>query len=168
MLGHFISQMLLLFFPFYVLVGAIFDMKTLRIPNSYNLFGFLMFFPVFYFSNIALNDMGIHLLTFVVVLIIGFAAFAAGFFGGGDAKFIAVIALWIGYEAMLNFLFFMALFGGILAVIVTLGGRYIPDRYQPEIFKNMVERKVVPYGTAMSLAAIVIYDETRLWALFMS
>ena len=99
------SQMLLLFFPILLITGAFYDVMTLRLPNTYNLFGLIMFFPIAGMAGIPFNNILIHLLVGSGVLLVSFGAFAAGFFGGGDSKFIAVIALWIGYDTLVEFFF---------------------------------------------------------------
>jgi Flp pilus assembly protein protease CpaA len=53
-----------------------------------------------------------------VVLAIGFACFAFGWIGGGDAKFAAVIALWLGLGHVLEFLVTSAVFGGVLTIAI--------------------------------------------------
>lgn len=162
------SQILILIFPLYLLCAAILDLKTLRIPNRFNLAGLPLFAAVFMVTSMPLDMIGWHALTGLLILLVGFGAFAAGFFGGGDAKFLAVIALWLGYQALIPFFFHAAIIAGVMALLVLIGGRLIPSQYQPAFFKAMVDRKVIPYGTAMSLAALYVYPETPLWALLMS
>ena len=99
------SQILLLFFPILLITGAFYDVMTLRLPNTYNLFGLIMFFPIAWMAGIPFNNILIQLLVGSGVLLVSFGAFAAGFFGGGDSKFIAVIALWIGYDTLVEFFF---------------------------------------------------------------
>ncbi len=162
-----LAQIELLIFPLFLLTGGLFDLLTLRLENKFNLFGFLLFFPTAWLIGIPLDDMLIHLLTGSVFLLLGLIAFAFRFFGGGDGKFIAVVALWLGYEPIASFLLYTGVFGGLLALGILLGGRFLPIIYQPEFFKPMVERKQVPYATAMAIAALCVYPETVIWSILM-
>jgi prepilin peptidase CpaA len=162
------SQILLLFFPILLIAGAFYDVMTLRLSNTYNLFGLIMFFPIAWMAGIPFNNILIHLLVGSGVLLVSFGAFAAGFFGGGDSKFIAVIALWIGYDTLVEFFFLTGIFGGLLALVVLIGGRFIPVEWQPAFFKAMSKRKVVPYGAAMAIAALLVYQDTAIWINLMS
>lgn len=162
------SQILLLVFPVFLLAGAICDVLTLKLPNALNLIGLVLFFPISWLIGMPMDDILMHILISFCILLIGFGAFAAGLFGGGDSKFIAVVALWIGFDPLLDFVFYTALFGGVMGLIVLIGGRFIPDQYQPSFFRAMTERRVVPYGTAMSLAALFVYRDTSVWSLLMS
>ena len=58
------------------------------------------------------------------MLVLGFALFAAGLFGGGDAKLMAAAALWLGWSTGTSVLVFTALAGGVLA-IVYLGWSFV-------------------------------------------
>ena len=168
MITQLLSQFTLLFFPVFLITGGIFDVLTLRLPNLFNLFGLVMFFPLAIIAGMSLDTILIHLLVGSGVLVISFGAFAAGFFAGGDSKFIAVISLWIGYDTLLDFLYLTGILGGIMALVVLIGGRLIPVQWQPDIFKSMSKRKVVPYGTAMAIAALIVYQDTAIWINLMS
>jgi prepilin peptidase CpaA len=162
------SQLVLLIFPIFLLTGAIFDALTLRIPNRFNLFGLILFVPIAWLVGLSFDDMLIHLLVGFCLLLLSFGAYAAGIFGGGDSKFFAVIGLWLGYQPLPEFLFYTGLVGGILSLFIMIGGRFIPVQWQPAIFQTMLSKKVVPYGTAMSIAALLVYQNSPFWVLLMS
>lgn len=163
-----ISQFLLLIFPVFVLIAAILDALTLTIPNRFNLIGMILFFPIAWLAGLSLDIILIHMLVGFGLLLLSFAAYAAHIFGGGDSKFIAVIGLWLGYQPLPEFLLYTSIVGGLLALVVMVGGRWIPTQFQPAIFQTMYGRKVVPYGTAMSVAALLAYPNAPLWLILMS
>ncbi len=48
---------------------------------------------------------------------VAFACFAMGWVGGGDAKVAASVALWFGFDHLLNYLLYVSLLGGALTVL---------------------------------------------------
>lgn len=56
-------------------------------------------------------------------LMIGYALFRLGNFGGGDAKLIAAIGALLGPVGLLFLLFWMAIAGGVLALIAMARGQ---------------------------------------------
>ncbi len=61
----------------------------------------------------------ISVLTATCVLMVGYVLFAMRWMGGGDAKLMAVLCLWMGNQA-LPFLMVTAIAGGILAMTLPL------------------------------------------------
>ena len=66
------------------------DALSLRIPNWLTLTIFAAFFPLAWATGMPLAVFGLHVLTAVILLAVGFALFSFGFFGGGDAKLFRV------------------------------------------------------------------------------
>ena len=48
----------------------------------------------------------------------GFACFAFGWIGGGDAKLAAVTSLWLGFGNLLDYFFIASIGGGLLTLLV--------------------------------------------------
>ena len=65
-----------------------------------------------------LHDMLSHLGAGAAVLVAAFACFAMGWVGGGDAKVAAAVALWFGFDHLLNYLIYASLFGGALTLLL--------------------------------------------------
>ncbi len=65
-----------------------------------------------------------HSAAAFVVLAISFSMFAAGWIGGGDAKLVAAIALWLGFDQLFSFLILASIFGGLLTVSLLMVRRY--------------------------------------------
>jgi len=60
------------------------------------------------------------------MLVVGFAMFARGWVGGGDAKLMAAAALWLGFEHLFAFLLWTAILGGGLALLLLAYRRMLP------------------------------------------
>jgi len=80
-----------------------------------------------------------------LVLAVGLVLFALGWFGGGDVKLMAALALWVGLDGLAAFSFLTSLIGGGIAAVMLL-------LYWRKIRQG--ERLTVPYGVAISLAGL--------------
>ena len=87
--------------------------------------------------------------------------------GGGDTKLVAAMALLIGYQDLLNFLFLMSLCGGALALAMIARDKLRPRFWRlsrPSRMPPATEatgcvaataRSTVPYGVAIAAAAVI-------------
>jgi prepilin peptidase CpaA len=102
-----------------VLIGAAAsDMMTLRIPNVLSLALVALFAVHVVTSEMPLMDILWHLTAGIIVLGGGMALFAWGKFGGGDAKLIAAVALWVGASLLMPLLILVSLVGLVIAVVI--------------------------------------------------
>ena len=95
-----------------------------------------------------------------VMLIAGFALFAAGLFGGGDAKLIAASALWFGGSSLFRYVVLVALMGGLLALIILGLRRFVlsPAGSAPEWLKELRSgNHGIPYGVAIAAASWLMF-----------
>ncbi len=95
-----------------------------------------------------------------VMLIAGFALFAAGLFGGGDAKLIAASALWFGWSSLFRYVVLVALMGGLLALIILGLRRFVlsPDERGPEWLNKLRSgNRGIPYGVAIAAASWLMF-----------
>jgi len=102
------------------------------------------------------------------------AVFAAAFLlfwrhvlGGGDAKLVTAMALLIGYQDLLSFLFLMSLCGGALAIAILARDKLCPGFWRVSRSARMpsateatgciagAARSTVPYGVAIAAAAVI-------------
>lgn len=137
-----------------LIAAAVGDALYFRIPNQLVLLIAGLFFPVALAAGLGLPAIGMHLAICCLVLLGGFLLFAFGLFGGGDAKLLAAAALWLGWPALLPFLVWTALAGGVLGAIIGL--RVLYDRF---IRKAPVHRDV-PYGIALATGAIIALPQS--------
>ena len=111
-----------------------------------------------------------HLIAGSCCWCLGFALFAAGAFGGGDAKLMAAAALWLGWPQELQFLVFTALAGGVLAVVY-LGWSFLQMLIEIEVrgedgpfMRRLLSLKPdLPYGIALAVGACATLPRTW-WA----
>lgn len=104
-------------------------------------------FFAFYFAAPLDLPLWQHALCGLVVFLFTFFCFTRGWLGGGDAKLIPAVALWLGPQSTLPFLLLMVCGGCAVAVVVLLvAGK-----------KRGEWRKVkLPYGVAIVIAALLM------------
>ncbi len=154
---------LFMIFPLTLAFAAIYDLFTLTIPNRLSIImiaGFLIMFP---FVGLSGMDIAYHAMVASIVLAVGFGLFVLGYVGGGDVKIAASTALWLGPAFILHYLVWAALFGGLLSLVI-LAVRRMPlpaSAYDIEWVSRLTDNKNgVPYGVALSSAAIFVYPQT--------
>lgn len=107
-----------------------------------------------------------------LMLATGFALFALGIIGGGDAKLLAAAALWAGWQGLPDLLVIMGLAGGVVTLPIILFhdriacGRQLARRaLGPRVARLGTGRRVdvmavqpadrlIPYGIAIAVAAL--------------
>lgn len=138
-------------------VAACADIATRRIRNWISLSLVILFLP---FAALTLHwtDTVAHFLAAAAVFTLFFAGFALRKVGGGDVKLATAVMLWAGPETGLDFLFLMALSGGLLALFFILPlanyGRHWIARHlygvMPSLADGIADRSV-PYGVAIAI-----------------
>ena len=162
------EMLVIVVLPALLALAAGWDLASFTIPNQLQL-ALLGAFLVFVFAcHLTAGEMGGHLLAGFLGLAFGFALFALGFVGGGDAKFFAVIALWLGFHDLLPFALTASLMGGALTLGL-LGLRRLP---LPEVLARQSwllhlhdERSGIPYGVALAAGAFFILPQTEIFRL---
>ena len=94
------------------------------------------------------------------VLLIGFCLFAANIIGGGDAKLLAAAALWAGWTELPSLLFYTALAGGALAIVMVVWemlrshAELTAGASPSALLKRAISLKPdLPYGVAIAFGA---------------
>lgn len=157
---HFLSISI---FPILMIIAGAGDALSLRIPNWLTFAIFAAFFPLAWATGMPLADFAFHVLTAVVLLVVGFLLFSAGLFGGGDAKLLAAAGIWFGSSQALPFLLFTVMAGGVLAICVALWSViYMAwDVHGGSWAKKFSGLKPnVPYGYAIAIGAILAFPES--------
>jgi len=110
---------------------------------------------VLYAPALPLAAVAAHVATGLGVLALVAAGFALGLMGGGDAKLLAAVALWLGWRTLLPFLLVMALAGGVLGLALLAARRMAPEPVPPgRWWSRLLSRQSgVPYGVAIAAAA---------------
>ncbi|WP_295695224.1 prepilin peptidase [uncultured Maricaulis sp.] len=152
-----------------MLAAAFFDASKFIIPNW--LVGLvLLTFPIAALaSGLGWSEAGNHLLGGLVALVIGFALFAPGWIGGGDAKLFAAAALWFGWPEIIAFLIHTVMAGGVL-VLLLLALRWLAPRIPALAGKiegtALAVKAPVPYGIAIAAGVFWSLPKTAFWQAF--
>jgi len=149
-----------------LLIAAYTDFSTMKIPNKVSLAlaaGFLLTLPLHWQGFPVLGD---HLMIGAMFLVAGFAMFAFGWLGGGDAKLMAAIGLWLGWADALPFILYTTLFGAALGLFLLLGNQFLPVRLRTStvgmrLFQGDTD---MPYGLALAAGALFIWPTSQITA----
>lgn len=150
-------------FPLGMAFGAASDLLTMTIPNRLVLALAAAFLALAPFAGMDLAAFGQHVGAAAIVLAVAFVCFAFGWIGGGDAKFAAVIALWIGWNSALDFLVLAALLGGALTMVILSYRSVVLPGFivrLPWLARLHDRDEGVPYGIALAAAALAVYPNT--------
>ncbi len=162
---------ILLLFPALMAYAASSDLVSMTISNKVSLILVAGFFAAALALHMPVPDIGMHLGTGALVLVITFAMFAAGWIGGGDAKLAAATALWLGWDKAMEYAIVASLFGGALTLLIlqfrswplpriAIGVQWLSHLHQP--------RTGIPYGIALAAAGLTLYSDSPLWTLAFS
>lgn len=97
----------------------------------------------------------------LIVLVLGFGLFAIGRIGGGDAKFAAVMAMFIDHSHIAMFLFTLSMFALLGVFLHRMVGKMgflnpITDKWESWAIERRTSKKNFPLGLGMS-AALIYY-----------
>ncbi len=150
-------------FPVLMIVAGAGDALSLRIPNWLTGLIAASFFPLALASGMPWDVMLMHLATGTGLFFAGFALFALGLFGGGDAKLIAAAGLWFGWPNAVPFLVLAVFAGGLLALAVGLWAvlnmnAEIKGQSWPKRLSSL--KPNVPYGYALAIGAILALPQS--------
>lgn len=138
------------------LFAAMKDINSHTIPNWLNLAIAGLFLPAAAVSGIPLEIIGGHLLAAGLAFVVAFGLFSLRVFGGGDAKMIPAVMLWLGPAAAMPFLFWMAIAGGACALLILAVRKTIPVEYVPGPVRAPFQPAAgVPYGVAITTGVLV-------------
>ena len=135
------------------------DVRTFLITNKLNMLiaaGFLVFaLPM----GLGLGEFAAHIGVGLLTTMITLGMFLVGIYGGGDAKLTGAAALWLGPAAMVPFILYTSIAGGILVVCLILGRR-LARHYglprNPRWARRLLRKSTaVPYGVALGIGAIL-------------
>jgi prepilin peptidase CpaA len=105
-----------------LIVATAFDLRNREIPDWISL-ALLAFAVGTAVLGTAPHRWGSLVLGFGVGSLLGIVLFCLGAFGGGDAKLLVGLATLLGPGDFAAFLFYLAVAGGILAVVALVRGR---------------------------------------------
>jgi len=138
------SELVLLLPLVLLAVAAVIDLNTREIPDGITVALLLFAASGAYFGWVGIRWWMV-LSGLLLGLLIGWALFHFAEFGGGDAKLIAGVGAVLGPVGLLFVLFWMALAGGVLALIAMLRGQR-DYAYGPAILLGYVGYLIYPAG----------------------
>ncbi|MDA4847945.1 A24 family peptidase [Hoeflea poritis] len=157
-----IEAAIMVIFPLCLAFAALTDTLTMTIPNRVSLILLVSFAVLAPLAGMGWADYGQHFLAGLVVFAVCFALFGIGAMGGGDAKLLTATSVWFGLNMqLLNFLTYVAVFGGLLTVVLLVMriDRFAAFRLGP--VDHLLDRKQgVPYGIAIGAAALLCYPSS--------
>ena len=153
----------LLLFPALMAFAASSDLLTMTISNRLSLALAAAFFAVTLIVGMSLPAIGMHVVAGAIVLAVAFGFFAMGWIGGGDAKLAAATVLWFGFDHLLDYLLYAALFGGVLTLLLIYFRKLpLPGTLARQVWIQRLHETGggVPYGIALAAAALTVYPKT--------
>jgi len=162
------------------ILAALLDFLYYRLPNK--LFYIIFYlFPVYIILSLKFYLVS-NYLVFVGAILIGFGLFSAAIIGGGDAKLLSAVSLWIGWNNLVPFMLWMLVFGGLISCIylffpkaihyitakirgfvqrqsfIKKGVRFLVsdvDVIEGEVL-SLQQKKMIPYGISIAGAGLII------------
>ena len=154
--------------PVLFAAGAMTDLVSYKIPNWIPVALAALFALAAALSDMPLATVGWHALTCFCVLIFGMGLFAFGLVGGGDAKFFAAGALWVGPFHLMKYGMVFALIGGAFAIaLLMLRKAPLPTvTARIPVLNQLLHPKAgMPYGVALGLGALLVLPSTPLFVM---
>jgi prepilin peptidase CpaA len=158
-----LHNLLLLTFPLLMLVAAFADLTSLRVPNLVVMALILGYIVAGSTAKLSDDDWIATALTGIACLVIGFVAFSQNWIGGGDAKLLAAMGLWLGPDATIMGVLIGAFAAGGMGVLILGARRYVPLTHVPDIWRQMIETKTIPYAAALAVGGLWAYPESPIW-----
>lgn len=157
---------MLVVFPAAMAYAAASDLFSMTISNRVCLILVATFAFCAAWLGLSWSAIGWHVGAGLLVLVVCFGMFAAGWIGGGDAKLAAATALWFGFDQLLPYLQIAAVGGGLLTLAL-LKARNSPlpavVESWPWAKRLHSPKEGVPYGIALAFSALLILPETAIW-----
>jgi prepilin peptidase CpaA len=148
----------LTFFPGLLIIAALGDLVTYRIPNWLSVALIVLFGATAVGDGLEWMVVGAHAILALLLLLVGMGLFALRLLGGGDAKLLAATGLWMGWAALPAYLIWVTVTGGLLAAMV-LTFRKIPMSEgfaAPKWVSRLHDpREGIPYGIAIASGALI-------------
>jgi len=162
------------------ILAAILDFLYYRLPNKL-FYAIFYLFPIYIVLSFKFHLMS-NYLVFVGSILIGFVLFSTTIIGGGDAKLLAAISLWIGWTNIVPFMLWMLVLGGAISCFYLMFPKAIYhitaqmrefiqkqallkksirflvsdiDVIEGEIL-SLQQKRMIPYGISIAGAGLII------------
>jgi len=160
-----LTFIIVLIFAGTMLTAAAKDATSMTIPNWISLVVIAGFIIVTPFVWMGWDGLFQHLLVGLAFFAAGFAMFAFGWLGGGDAKLMAATALWWQWDDAAIYVIYTTFLGGILALLLVFGRKFIPERVLTAQWAHHLFRdeKKMPYGLALAGGALLTLPQSAIF-----
>lgn len=168
-----LSYFILYLFPALLLLCAAYDVAAYRIPNWLCAAIAGSYLPVAILSGMPYGAIGLSVLAGVIVLVVGMVMFALKWVGGGDAKMLAAASLWVSLDrsgsmlGILGYVVMAGIIGGGFAILLLMFRRFpLPASLagQTWLLRLHSTGQGIPYGVALAIAGIWIFQKSMLYA----
>ncbi|MCP1336869.1 A24 family peptidase [Futiania mangrovi] len=152
-------------FPLVMIAAGISDLASFRIPNLMSIVLAAAFLPFALAAGVGWAEIGMSYALGVGILVLGFALFAAGIAGGGDAKLLAASAIWVGASDFLLYLLAVALAGGALCLVLLLARKapfpagWLKADWVRRLLRPDDGARDVPYAVAMAAGLLWVLPQ---------
>jgi prepilin peptidase CpaA len=166
-----LSLILLAALPLLVIVAALTDLTSMRIPNWISLALLATFFPTAFAVALSPLAIALHIGAGVVALLIGMGLNFFRLLGGGDVKLMAACAVWMGLQGAGMFVLWTGVMGGVFCLFLLIGrARFQPWAANgPAWFAELLRPKAkIPYGLAICAGALMAYPASPLVSAFIA
>lgn len=148
-----------------VIFAAVSDAATLTIPNWISLTLLALFPVVAVACGMSVADVGLHLAIGAGALVVGMLLFAFNLVGGGDAKFLAAVMLYVSAPLIMPFLMNVAIAGGCLALLLLAARETAAMGISMDWFLRFTRGgTVIPYGIAIAFGALATLPGSAMFA----
>ena len=157
---YYVVTAFLFIFPALVILGGVYDLTTMKIPNWISIALVVAFFPAAFLVGLTWQEAGFSLAVGFTALVAGIALFAFRVLGGGDAKIMAASIVWLGVSGLVPFLLVTAVAGGALSLFLLVARKWAPllPVNLPEWAQRLMQPKGdIPYGVAIAVGAVFAF-----------
>lgn len=163
-----LTSLILMTFPVTMAFAAANDLFTMKIPNRISVALVAGFVAIALATRMPLETFAIHFAIALAVLAATFTLFSMSMLGGGDAKLMAAGALWMGADHIVEFLAYVTIFGGILAVLILGYRNFVPAN--AFVLPGWARRLHttgggIPYGIAIAAGGLMLFPTTEIFHL---
>lgn len=161
-----LTAIIFVVFPFAMAYALLTDLLSMTIANRVSLILLGTFAVVAPLSGMDFITYLQHFGTGAFILVITFVLFAIGGMGGGDAKLMAVTAVWFGWNpALVEYFVYASLLGGALTLGIMMYRNSNLPVFVGDIgfLQRMAKQdEGIPYGIALGSAGLIVAPQMPL------
>jgi prepilin peptidase CpaA len=162
------EALVLVALPLLLAAAAGWDLASFTIPNFLQTLLIASFAVFAVAAHLGASDIASHLLAGFAGLLVGFALFALGYVGGGDAKLFAAAVLWLGLKDLMPYTLVATLLGGVLTLaLLALRNLPLPAPLarQTWLLRLHDDKSGIPYGVALAAGVFVVLPGSEIFHL---